>query len=78
MNTKTKELWNKLAAWWDDAYQEGDLYHRTFLFPTITKWAAATKGMRILDIGCGNGALARLLAMAGANLVAVDFSEVFI
>jgi 2-polyprenyl-3-methyl-5-hydroxy-6-metoxy-1,4-benzoquinol methylase len=78
MSAKTKELWNKLAAWWDESYQEGDLYHRTFLFPTIIKWTAAAQGMRILDIGCGNGALARLLAKSGASLVAVDFSEVFI
>lgn len=78
MHHKTKDIWNKLAAWWDDACQDGDLYHRTFLFPTILKWAAATKGMRILDIGCGNGSLARLLAKQGASVVATDFSEVFI
>jgi len=74
----TKEIWNKLAAWWDEAGQDGDLYHRTFLFPTLISWVAATKGMSVLDVGCGNGALARILAKAGADVVAVDFSEVFI
>ncbi|EKD54854.1 MAG: type 11 methyltransferase [uncultured bacterium] len=78
MHNKTKELWNKLADWWDESYQEGDIFHRTFLFPTFIKWTAATKGMRILDIGCGNGALARLFAKIGASVVAADFSEVFI
>jgi 2-polyprenyl-3-methyl-5-hydroxy-6-metoxy-1,4-benzoquinol methylase len=78
VHNKTKGLWNKLASWWDESYQEGDIFHRTFLFPTITKWTSATKGMRILDIGCGNGALARLFAKEGANVVAIDFSEVFI
>ena len=80
MNTqaKTKVIWNKLATWWDESYQEGDLYHRTFLFPTLTKWATAKPGLRILDIGCGNGALARVFAKAGADVVATDFSEVFI
>ena len=77
-NNKTKAIWNKLATWWDEAAQDGDLYHRTFLFPTIMKWVDAKKGMRILDMGCGNGSLSRLFAKAGASVVAVDFSEVFI
>lgn len=78
IHAKTKELWNQLASWWDESYQEGDIFHRTFLFPTIVKWVSAKKGMRILDIGCGNGALARLFAKEGATIVATDFSEVFI
>lgn len=78
MHNKTQALWNKLAAWWDEACDDGDIFHRTLLFPTITAWVAAQPGMRILDIGCGNGALARLFAKSGANVVATDFSDVFI
>lgn len=78
LQAQTKSIWNTLATWWDSEYQDGDLYHRTFLFPTITKWIAANKGMRILDVGCGNGGLSRLFAKAGAEVVAVDFSHVFI
>lgn len=78
IHNKTKQIWNELAAWWDDSYEEGDIFHRTFLFPTILTWTAATKDMQILDIGCGNGALARIFAKAGAHVVAADFSDVFI
>lgn len=81
MNTihKTKSIWNNLASWWDEAAnQDGDLYHRTFLFPTLMKWINPKDDIRILDMGCGNGALSRLFAMAGASVTAVDFSEVFI
>ena len=78
IHAKTKEIWNQLADWWDESYQEGDIFHRTFLFPTIIKWTSAKKGMRIFDIGYGNGALARLFAKEGATVVATDFSEVFI
>lgn len=75
---KTKEIWNKLATWWDSEYQEGDVYHQAFLFPTLTKWVQADKSKTILDIGCGNGALARIFAKLGAKVVATDFSDVFI
>lgn len=78
MRKKTKDIWNKLASWWDEAYQEGDIYHKTFLFPTILKWTDAKPGMRILDVGCGNGALARIFAKAGADVTATDFSDIFI
>ncbi len=78
MHNKSKDIWNKLAPWWDEAYGEGDIFHRTFLFPTIKEWVSAKLGMRILDLGCGNGALARLFAKRGAEVLATDFSETFI
>lgn len=36
LHNKTKERWNKLAVFWDESYQEGDIFHRTFLCVAIS------------------------------------------
>jgi trans-aconitate methyltransferase len=40
----------------------------------IASWLAAAPGERILDLGCGDGALTEALATLGADLVGVDAS----
>lgn len=71
---KTKEIWNELGSWWASTVQDGDVFHKQFVFPNIIKLAEIQKGELILDAGCGNGALARLMASHGARVIGVDFS----
>ena len=62
---------------WYDAQQgdSGDLWHRTLIDPPLlARVGPLPKGTRLLDLGCGNGYLARHFARAGARVTGVDAS----
>lgn len=67
--------WDKYA----DAYaathtEQGDLHKEVFLNPTLLSLMGEVKDKRILDAGCGEGYFGRILAKAGADVTAVDYS----
>jgi len=67
--------WSTLADWFDeDQGDEGDLWHRTLIFPGILKVIGNVTGHDILDVGCGNGSLARILARMGNRVTGIDGS----
>ncbi len=67
--------WSTLADWFDeDQGDAGDLWHRTLIFPGILKVIGKVSGREILDVGCGNGSLARILARMGNRVTGVDGS----
>ncbi|HET8840060.1 MAG TPA: class I SAM-dependent methyltransferase [Ktedonobacteraceae bacterium] len=57
--------------------EEGDLVRQTLLNPAIFALLGDVKGKTILDAGCGQGYLSRLLAKKGANVTGIEPSEVF-
>lgn len=64
--------WDQAAAHlteWDD---EGDFARHHLLNPTIFALAGEVAGRRVLDAGCGNGYLARMLAKRGALVTGVE------
>lgn len=68
-----------IAAWSampDDALAaldpEGDFGRRTMLNPEIFRLLGDVRGLRVLDAGCGQGYLCRLLADRGADVVGVE------
>lgn len=71
-STESRVIWNELARWWDDNVRDGDLFHRTFIYPTILKFSEINNGDKVLDIACGNGALSRLLGASNTEIVAID------
>lgn len=74
-NAEARAIWNRKAAWWDAHFgADGPL----FLLDAVERLLASEAGERILEIACGNGALARRLAGRGAEVVATDFSETFL
>jgi SAM-dependent methyltransferase len=68
--------WDALAAWRDLRMGEsGDLWHRAIIDPSLLRVVGRVRGLRVLDLGCGNGYLTRRWARAGAaSSVGVDAS----
>ena len=53
---------------------EGDLSRKVLLNPVLLSLLGPVKTKRVLDAGCGEGYLSRILADKGATVVAVDYS----
>ena len=66
------DVWTRLARAGYDTYRD---YLNTPAFFTMLPDVAGLSG---LDIGCGEGHNTRLLAQRGAQVTAVDISEVFV
>ncbi len=67
--------WNKLATWYDSLVgKEGHRYHKEYAIPTVIKLLELNKGDRVLEVGCGQGALSAHIHKAGAKYVGVDYS----
>lgn len=64
------------GAWYDEKQGDsGDLWHRTLIDPGLfARIGQLAPGTRVLDLGCGNGYIARRLARSGARVVGVDAS----
>jgi len=81
MGRKTNERrapsksWDAVAGWylgWAGA--EGSRHHRELAIPALMALLAPEKGERILDIGCGAGALAPAVVATGAHYTGIDKS----
>jgi ubiquinone/menaquinone biosynthesis C-methylase UbiE len=71
--------WNENAEAWTVLARAGyDLYRDLLNTPAFFENLPAVKGLRGLDIGCGEGHNTRLLASLGAQMDAIDISEIFI
>jgi len=70
---QTPVSWEEMAVWWDEAQgEEGDLWHRTLIDPTLLRVLGQVDGLKVLDLACGNGYLSRRLARSGAKVIGVD------
>lgn len=78
MKKKEENYWNVTAEGWTSHIRnrpEADLYRKYILHPLIFELLGEVKQKRILDAGCGEGYLSRMLAEKGAEVVGVDKSE---
>lgn len=67
----SRDLWEQHADWWIDGFTDGaDPEYEEQILPI----AAAELGdaRTIIDIGCGDGQIARMMAAVGATVVGVD------
>lgn len=69
-----KTGWNELTGWYAGWAKGGHDFHKHFAFPAISQALELKKGMRVIDIGSGTGALRELVQKSGAEYVGVDKS----
>jgi SAM-dependent methyltransferase len=75
----TRRLWNANAPAWIELSRAGcDVFRDLVNTPAFFALLPDVDGLFGLDFGCGEGQNTRLLAQRGAELVAVDVSELFI
>ncbi|MCM3169878.1 class I SAM-dependent methyltransferase [Peribacillus frigoritolerans] len=55
--------------------EQGDLHKEVFLNPTLLSLMETVRNKNILDAGCGEGYLSRILARSEATVTAVDYSS---
>lgn len=76
---EVQRRWDKGAEVWDKGYTRyGDTYRRNLFNPALFPLIGKVKGKRVLDAGCGQGYMARLLAERGARVIGIDLSKEFI
>jgi ubiquinone/menaquinone biosynthesis C-methylase UbiE len=76
---EVSNYWNRNAEGWTKLSRAGfDVYRDYLNTPCFLRMLPDVRGLRGLDIGCGEGHNTRLLAKRGARMDAVDISEVFI
>jgi SAM-dependent methyltransferase len=68
-------VWEQLADFWDGHMRAGRTWQRTLIAPSVLELLDVRDGDRILELGCGNGELARVLTGHGGQVVATDISE---
>ncbi len=79
LTQESQAIWNAKAAFWDERMgADGNVFQRLLIGRATERLLALREGERVLDVACGNGVMARRLAAIGAQVVACDFSEVFI
>lgn len=72
-------VWNETAEAWTRLARAGfDIYRDGLNTPAFFEMLPDVRGIRGLDIGCGEGHNTRLLAQRGAAMTAIDIAERFI
>ena len=66
--------WGGVADWYGEHLEGGDTYHAQVVAPNIRRIVSAKHGMKILDIGCGEGYFTRLFAEDGALVEGADIA----
>jgi SAM-dependent methyltransferase len=68
--------WEEVADWYRQVSgRKGPELATRMVYPEVLRFAGNVRGRRVLDLGCGPGALTRLLAYRGARATGVDASE---
>jgi len=78
---RTRERWKRLAPEYLETLrsgERGDFLRRRLLTPRLMGILGRLEGLKVLDVGCGEGSLARKMARRGASVRAFDWMEALI
>ncbi|MDP9172537.1 MAG: class I SAM-dependent methyltransferase [Planctomycetota bacterium] len=70
---ETREIWERISVWWDQAIGEGNDFQRALIIPATDQLLEPGPDQLILDVACGNGNYSRHLAKLGARVLACDY-----
>src|SRR5437763_513367 len=74
----TTTSWESVHRWYDDLVgKEGQYYHQHIIIPRVLQLLELQKGDSLLDLGCGQGILARHIPKETAYL-GIDLSPALI
>ena len=63
--------WERHAGWWQQKFTDGvDPEYEEQLLPLVDEYLAGAN--RVVDVGCGEGQVARRIAELGAEVVGID------
>jgi SAM-dependent methyltransferase len=71
-------FWDNMAHNYNNGFDNHELKKIEEVATLIEQKGYRTKGMEVLDIGCGTGKLAFSFALRGAHVTALDFSTVML
>jgi 2-polyprenyl-3-methyl-5-hydroxy-6-metoxy-1,4-benzoquinol methylase len=72
----SRNAWNKGAEAWDEFVESGRDYYRLAVHgPALLETCGDVTGLKVLDLGCGQGYFSRRLALKGARVIGVDIAE---
>jgi 2-polyprenyl-3-methyl-5-hydroxy-6-metoxy-1,4-benzoquinol methylase len=74
-NDDAIQAWSNASGETPDFEDEGDFARRFLLYPALFELLGNVDGQTVLDAGCGQGQLSRILARKGARVTGVEPAE---
>lgn len=72
---KKDTSWGGVAAWYEEHLKGDDTYHAKVIAPNLMRILNPKQGMKVLDIGCGEGYFTRLIDASGAYVEGADIAK---
>ncbi len=73
---KKSTSWGKVASWYDSLLEkDDDSFQSRVILPNLMRSMNLNKNQVVLDLACGQGFFARVIAASGAKVIASDISS---